>query len=293
MSTTTHLNELRINYLTQAQYDDALENDEINENELYFTPDSGGIGTSVPTANTTAMFDSNAYMNSDDMNSTEMTNFLNSLNIHGLNLIDLFYPVGSYYETSDTTFNPNTSWSGTWVLELEGQVHVSAGTNYPISGASTNTSDGGNTDAIIPYHNHGFTNPQYQATEGAVTDKASFNTNSSGSVSITSSGGHTHTVTTKYTPSSLTASGNAARVNASGTKTETGLASIASGTGTHTHTVPNHTHSLPAHGHSFTQPTISLKSGGGGSVAYAGTSGNTANANMQPYIVVNRWHRIA
>ena len=26
-------------------------------------------------------------------------------------------------------------------------------------------------------------------------------------------------------------------------------------------------------------------------VNYAGTSGNVANANMQPYIVVNRWHR--
>lgn len=24
------------------------------------------------------------------------------------------YPVGSYYETSDTTFNPNASWVGTW-----------------------------------------------------------------------------------------------------------------------------------------------------------------------------------
>ena len=26
---------------------------------------------------------------------------------------------------------------------------------------------------------------------------------------------------------------------------------------------------------------------------YAGTSGNTTNANMQPYIVVKRWHRVA
>lgn len=31
-------------------------------------------------------------------------------------ILDVFYPVGSYYETSDTTFNPNTSWGGTWVL---------------------------------------------------------------------------------------------------------------------------------------------------------------------------------
>lgn len=38
MSTTTNLSTLKINYLTQAQYDEALANEEINENELYFTP---------------------------------------------------------------------------------------------------------------------------------------------------------------------------------------------------------------------------------------------------------------
>lgn len=38
MSSVTNLTELNINYLTQAQYDTALANDEINENEIYFTP---------------------------------------------------------------------------------------------------------------------------------------------------------------------------------------------------------------------------------------------------------------
>ena len=40
MPSVTNLTELNINYLTQAQYDDALENDQINSNELYLTPDS-------------------------------------------------------------------------------------------------------------------------------------------------------------------------------------------------------------------------------------------------------------
>lgn len=40
-------------------------------------------------------------------------------------LINIFYPVGSYYETSDTSFDPNKSWSGTWVLEEDGTVLVS------------------------------------------------------------------------------------------------------------------------------------------------------------------------
>lgn len=32
-------------------------------------------------------------------------------------IFDIFYPVGSYYETSDSTFDPNTSLGGTWSSE--------------------------------------------------------------------------------------------------------------------------------------------------------------------------------
>lgn len=42
MATTTSVAPLKINYLTKAQYDEALANNQINENEIYFTqiPDS-------------------------------------------------------------------------------------------------------------------------------------------------------------------------------------------------------------------------------------------------------------
>lgn len=49
-----------------------------------------------------------------------------------LELIDTFYPVGSYYETTDTTFDPNIAWGGAWSLETEGQVHISGGSNYTV-----------------------------------------------------------------------------------------------------------------------------------------------------------------
>ena len=39
-------------------------------------------------------------------------------------VIDLFYPVGTYYETSDVNFNPNTAWGGTWVEDTKGRVTV-------------------------------------------------------------------------------------------------------------------------------------------------------------------------
>lgn len=39
-------------------------------------------------------------------------------------LFNLFYPVGSYYETSDENFDPNTAWGGTWVEDSQGRVTV-------------------------------------------------------------------------------------------------------------------------------------------------------------------------
>lgn len=68
-------------------------------------------------------------------------------------IFDIFYPVGSYYETSDNTFDPNTAWGGTWVLEAEGNVHIGAGTNYTIGntgGEATHTL----TVNEIPSHTH-------------------------------------------------------------------------------------------------------------------------------------------
>lgn len=35
----------------------------------------------------------------------------------GNNIFDIIYPIGSYYETSDSTFDPNTAWGGTWTSE--------------------------------------------------------------------------------------------------------------------------------------------------------------------------------
>ena len=158
------------------------------------------------------------------------------------NMVDTFYPIGSYYETSDTSFNPNTTWGGTWVLETEGQVHISAGTDYSVSGALTNTSDGGNKDAIVPYHRH-----YVSAVSGAITG-----------------GGHQHWL--DKTDNSLSGGGTYARTRGAGTATAYGYNT----------SWETHSHDLPAH---YTN--------------YEGTSGNEVNANMQPYIIVNRWHRTA
>lgn len=41
-------------------------------------------------------------------------------------MIDKIYPIGSYYETSDTEFNPNNVWGGTWARDTIGYVTVGA-----------------------------------------------------------------------------------------------------------------------------------------------------------------------
>ena len=82
-------------------------------------------------------------------------------------LLDFFYPVGSYYETSDANFDPNTEWGGTWILETSGVVHTSAGYYFPLNGAPTDSIDGGSVEHKhttgnftlladhIPAHTHG------------------------------------------------------------------------------------------------------------------------------------------
>ena len=93
-----------------------------------------------------------------DTSISNLTSSINSVNTTLAGLTDFYYPVGSYYETSDTTFNPNTAWGGTWVLETAGLVHVSGGTGYSVAGANSNSGsgekDGGSTDAIVVEHNH-------------------------------------------------------------------------------------------------------------------------------------------
>lgn len=78
-------------------------------------------------------------------------------------VLNMFYPVGSYYETSNTSFDPNTAWGGTWVLETAGKFHLSAGTGY------TAGSTGGSADAIVPYHRHSVAKVTDAITGGAHT----------------------------------------------------------------------------------------------------------------------------
>ena len=122
-------------------------------------------------------------------------------------LFDFFYPIGSYYETSvaPSSFNPNNAWGGTWVLETEGLVHISAGANYVVNGAETDTQDGGSP--YIQAHTHAHTNPTISGgdhshvikrSQSSGSGTAKWNPTNDGTNTVmttTGSGAHGHTVT--------------------------------------------------------------------------------------------------
>lgn len=177
-------------------------------------------------------------------------------------LIDVFYPVGSYYDTSDSTFNPNTSWGGTWVLEGGGKVLVSSGTGYTIGGSGGaetvsytplgTIGETALTTAQLPAHDHG----------------------SGGGGTTSSDGSHTHSL---YAQSEYASAGTKKGVHSNYDNTFSG-ANIMIASGDHTHTIYAHTHN-------------SVGSGQGHDHEWTGIASTLSV--MQPYITVNRWHRTA
>ena len=60
-------------------------------------------------------------------NKPDTTTPINATNLNNMQrlLVDLIYPIGSYYDTSDSDFDPNVKWGGTWELDKSGTVLVS------------------------------------------------------------------------------------------------------------------------------------------------------------------------
>lgn len=65
-------------------------------------------------------------------------------------LIDIFYPIGSYYETSDLNFNPNTTWGGTWnCTDSAGRVTVCLDSSQTLFN-TINKKDGEINHTLVP-----------------------------------------------------------------------------------------------------------------------------------------------
>jgi len=69
-------------------------------------------------------------------------------------LIDIIYPIGTYYETTDNTFNPNTAWAGTtWQKITDGRVLIAGGGDYTV-GSNYGEKTHKITTAEMPSHKH-------------------------------------------------------------------------------------------------------------------------------------------
>lgn len=94
-----------------------------------------------------------------------VTNIKTIFNDTGINLLDLFYPVGTIYQTLNYDFNPNESWGGDWVRLLDGTTLVDSGYNVETDSTIISSSVGqivGNkfhtlTIEEMPEHTHTFT----------------------------------------------------------------------------------------------------------------------------------------
>lgn len=70
----------------------------------------------------------------------------------GTSILDIFYPVGSYYKSADLDFDPNESWGGVWIedtsYDLVAYVYTNGGSGTTIR-ASKNVSQVQRTDTGI------------------------------------------------------------------------------------------------------------------------------------------------
>lgn len=69
------------------------------------------------------------------------------------------YPVGSYYETSDADFDPNTAWGGTWVKVsgglIKGEPLITRKQETPSSDTTVSNSNGVNLVSVQHTSNTG------------------------------------------------------------------------------------------------------------------------------------------
>ncbi len=193
-------------------------------------------------------------------------------------IINLLYPIGSYYETSDGSFNPSSAgWPGTWELETYGYTHISAGSTYTLgsinNASSINYTPAGvvagkalNDASYWPTHTHGSGGLSHTYYLG------SWGTNASNRYNL---GGNN---------TAVTGSGARMRVTSGPTITNGWWSQTFDQTHQHTGTTNIGVASPAAHSHGTAISGSTSKS----------VTGTTTNiSKFQPVIVVNRWHRMA
>ena len=102
-----------------------------------------------------------------DNNTSQITTLHSMLAVYWKTL----YPIGSIYISTNPTFNPQTTWGGTWKKTADGRCLIGANDTYPIGsiGGSTThkhaTKDHNITTEEMPAHVHSFSKPAWTNKE--------------------------------------------------------------------------------------------------------------------------------
>ena len=198
------------------------------------------------------------------------------------NMLDMFYPVGSYYETSNSSFDPNVSWGGTWENMNDGTVLISEGAYWNTTAAQPGEKIGNVQTWLkinqIPSHTH--------SVNITAKSSGSHNHTFSGTTSNTT---HAHNLYHKgrmlYWDSDLPDSPGKLAFGTNdntGTNIQLTWDTKTATDGNHSHTYNGTVTSNGAHTHSVS-----------GTTGSAGQSSPSPVNLYQPSLVVCRWHRTA
>lgn len=138
MATDTKLDSLVINYLTQAQYNNAKREGTLNSNQIYMTPASSSNYT-LPAATSSTL---GGVKLSDSTSSTSSTNGGVAATPAAVKKAIAeaklaAWPVGSIYMSVSST-SPATLFGGTWERISE-RFLLGASSSYPAGGTGVNS----------------------------------------------------------------------------------------------------------------------------------------------------------
>ena len=99
-------------------------------------------------------------------NGEDGTTYLVKQNVTARLFVDIFYPVGTYYETSDGNFNPNIAWGGTWVEDTAGRMLVAQNdATFNAIGKTGGEEKHALTINEMPKHQHKMSLANYSGTD--------------------------------------------------------------------------------------------------------------------------------
>lgn len=123
MATTTDVSPLKINYLTQSQYNTALANNQINANELYLTPADDTVNISIATNSIAGIVKPWYYHSATSSGPTAGSN-ATAVTVNGITT-----DAGKYYAVEmdkDGRMFVNVPWSDTNTKNTAGSTDTSS-----------------------------------------------------------------------------------------------------------------------------------------------------------------------